>query len=175
MFATTDMRFRRVADIPMGNLVARRAGGRFEFGAVVRAPGFETEVRGILYFSVASAQVGTPMPVFEGKSVNGYAIDFGVKPEMVWSGNLETLSEHGPPHPIGCMAIVGGVPGLSARVIGHGPLDEPIYWDILSGEILEVRDSRDTILVNEWRVGRRDVNNTFQELAKFAVPTPGAT
>jgi hypothetical protein len=143
----------------MGKLVWAEIEKKYHLALVVQDPGQDT-ARGVLLFPPSPGHATAPFFAYLD-----IVIELG-DPEFVWSGNPEVLS--GPyidaPLPGHLVSTPEGLAISGRRTTGAGG---DLYWLVKSGAytLSRVHMGERHVFIREWRVGMRNFENKFHELA----------
>lgn len=159
----TSLCYKRLGDIPAGNLVYVPGVGKPEIAMrVARLNGGAPEA---LVFNYRNRN-GEAMHALVPNYGNRHCIDWGQKPTVCWHHPLK--QEGADPMraaPDGVILLTEYY--LAIRTYFGSGMGEPMYFDLKTGQEIELTEEFTTIA--EWSLGVLSVNGTFCPLATYPI------
>jgi hypothetical protein len=166
MFPIDKLRYKRIADIPAGNLiyVFREAGLALAL-RVEHPPGSTGAVSFPAAVVLHDEAQGRRMPLTDPGLANQRCIDWGVRPVVRWNHPLAIAprGQRVSPDP-GYLLLVGDEPVLSSFYTGGR--GDRLHWNLVTGGYVDL-GGRDFCIITAWSLGANSGEGTFVELAAY--------
>lgn len=162
-FDAGSLSYKRLGDIPAGNLVYVPGDGKLEVAMrVARLNGGTPEA---LVFNYRNRK-GEMMHALVPNYANRHCIDWGQKPIVCWHHPLrEEVADRSRAPPPGTILL--SQDHLAIRTyFGHGA-GEAMYFDVKTGQ--EVEPAEHSTTIAEWSLGVGSVNRVFLPLAGYPI------